>query len=81
MTPESDVRLSMVIEAEAYLSAAKVYLEELQVKVKECSDSGEKKKLENTLEQDRIRFAQMMCQLVLFKAKYGIFTEAHKRLD
>lgn len=69
------MKLRMVKEAELYLSAARTYLEELLSKVQSCTDQTEKKKLENSLEQDRVRFAQMMADVVIFKATYGIFTD------
>jgi hypothetical protein len=71
---QSDIKHRMVVEAETYLSAAKNYLEELLKKVQECTNPQEKKKLENSLEQDRIRFAQMYADVVIFKATNGIFT-------
>ena len=70
-----DIRLTMVKDAEFYLAAAKAYLEDLEIKVKECVDLVERKKLVNSLEQDRIRFSQMMADTVIFKAKHGIFTD------
>lgn len=69
------MKVRMVKEAEAYLSAARLYLEELQSKVQTCGDPSEKKKLENSLEQDRIRHAQLSTYVVLFKAANGIFTD------
>lgn len=85
----SDIEISirMVREAEAYLAAARNYLEKLQSDVRECSDPVKKKELENSLEQDRIRFAQMYKDVVIYKAVHGVFTDpvdptqAHKRLD
>lgn len=68
------MKIRMVKEAEAYLQAAHVYLDELKSKVQGCNDPVEKKKLEHSLEQDRIRFSQMMADVVIFKAAHGIFT-------
>lgn len=64
----------MVKEAEAYLSGAHAYLQSLQTRIQACTNQVEKKKLENALEQDRLRFAQMMADVVVFKASQGIFT-------
>lgn len=66
--------IKMVKEAEVYLSGAHAYLESLKTRVQTCTDHVEKKKLESALEQDRLRFAQMMADVVIFKASQGIFT-------
>lgn len=65
----------MVKEAEAYLMKARFHLEELQTIIHACKKPYEKKKLENSLEQDRVRYAQMMADVVIFKAINGIFTD------
>lgn len=65
----------MVKEAEAYLRAVRVYLDELKGKVQSCNDQAERDKLKNALEQDQIRFSQMMSDVVIFKAIHGIFTD------
>lgn len=65
----------MVIEAEAYLANGKAYIEEAKALIQVCNDQMEKRKLQNALEQDIIRFSQMMADVVIFKAQYGIFTD------
>jgi len=67
--------LKSVIDAEMYLAEAQAWLVELEVRVKGCNDREEKRKLKNALEQDQIRFSQMMADVVIFKAAHGIFTE------
>jgi hypothetical protein len=67
--------LRITREAELYLASAKLWLEELEVMVKGCSDVTERRKLANVLEQDRVRFSQMMADTVIFKAAHGIFTD------
>lgn len=62
----------MVKEAEIYLYKVRAYLDELKTKVQNCDDLDERDKLKTTLEQDQIRFSQLMSDVVIFKAAYGI---------
>lgn len=73
----NDIEMSirMVKDAEVYLAGARNHLERLQTDVRNCVDPVEKKKLENSLEQDRIRFAQLYKDVVIYKAAHGIFTD------
>jgi hypothetical protein len=83
MRSMDELKLQMAKEAEAYLADARTYLETLSRQVINCKDPVEKKKLQNTLESDQIRFSQLYKDFVIFKAMHGIYTppKAHKRLD
>jgi hypothetical protein len=72
-------KLKMVEEAEIFLFETRLGIADLEKKLQDCPNLEDRKRLIAHIAEERIKFSQLMAEVVIFKAKFGIYTNP-KRL-
>lgn len=73
---EKIIKIVLVEDAEHYLSIVRTELDHIEHRLNTIPDTPEsRRKLTTELEHKRIKFAQIASEVVIFKAKNGIFTK------
>lgn len=68
------LKLKTVEDAEHCLFLMLVWIKDTEQKLVTASDTEQRKKIITELDEGRIRFSQMMADVIIYKARYGIFT-------
>lgn len=67
-------KLKYVEDTEACLFLMHVWLKDMEQRLISTGDHDQRKAILQELEEGRIRFSQIMAQVVIFKAKHQIYT-------
>jgi len=68
------IKLKHVEDAEHALFLMRIWLRDMEKKVPESTDIEQRRHLLHELEEGRIQFSQMMADIVIFKARFQIYT-------